>query len=141
MPSTYLQYSQDFDGDGRRDIWSSQPDVFASVAYYLREHGWTEGRLGPRGQGADSLGCRDQGAAASRGRLPRRTRADDARPLKEWRKLGLRTSAARRLPAATLDASIVTDGTRYFLVYKNYEALLAYNCAHELRDQRRDAGR
>src|SRR4029453_18254032 len=43
MPSTYLQYSQDFDGDGRRDIWSSQADVFASVANYLREHGWNEG--------------------------------------------------------------------------------------------------
>jgi membrane-bound lytic murein transglycosylase B len=28
-----------------------------------------------------------------------------------------------------MDASLVTDGTRYFLVYKNYEALLAYNCA------------
>ena len=33
------------------------------------------------------------------------------------------------LPAGTLDASLVTDGTRYFLVYKNYEAILAYNCA------------
>src|SRR5262245_27085190 len=42
MPSTYLQYAQDFDGDGRRDIWSSDGDVFASVAYYLKEHGWTD---------------------------------------------------------------------------------------------------
>ena len=33
--------SQDFDGDGRRDIWTSQPDVFASIAFYLREHGWS----------------------------------------------------------------------------------------------------
>ncbi len=42
MPSTYLKFSQDFDGDGRRDIWTSLADVFASVAFYLREHGWSD---------------------------------------------------------------------------------------------------
>ena len=35
MPSTYLRYAQDFDGDGRRDIWRSLPDVFASIANFL----------------------------------------------------------------------------------------------------------
>src|SRR5215218_5717987 len=45
MPSSYLRYAQDFDGDGRRDIWSSQPDVFASIAYYLQQHDWEAGRL------------------------------------------------------------------------------------------------
>ena len=43
MPSSYLQYAQDFDEDGRRDIWKSQADVFASVAYYLSS---TDGRAG-----------------------------------------------------------------------------------------------
>ena len=46
MPSSYLLYAQDFDGDGRRDIWTSQADVFASIAYYLQKHGWTAGELG-----------------------------------------------------------------------------------------------
>ena len=41
MPSSYLQYAADYDGDGRRDIWSSAPDVFASIANYLKGHGWT----------------------------------------------------------------------------------------------------
>jgi membrane-bound lytic murein transglycosylase B len=130
MPSTYLQYSQDFDGDGRRDIWSSQADVFASVAYYLREHGWTEGTTWGREVKVP------QTAVAAIKALPHREegcRAERAlttlRPLKEWRKLGVRTLGGAPLPAATLDASIVTDGTRYFLVYKNYDALLAYNCA------------
>jgi membrane-bound lytic murein transglycosylase B len=50
-------------------------------------------------------------------------------PLKEWSKLGVRTMAGGALPAAALDASMVSDGARYFLVYANYEALLAYNCA------------
>ena len=45
------------------------------------------------------------------------------------RKLGVRTVSGAPLPSGTQDASLVTDGTRYFLVYRNYEALLAYNCA------------
>src|SRR4029078_4910017 len=37
MPSSFLRYAQDFDGDGRRDIWRSTPDVFASIANFLKE--------------------------------------------------------------------------------------------------------
>jgi len=44
MPSSFLEFAQDFDGDGRRDIWKSTPDVFASIANYLSAHGWTKGR-------------------------------------------------------------------------------------------------
>ena len=40
MPSSYLEYSVDLDGDGRRDLWSSMPDVIGSVANYLHRHGW-----------------------------------------------------------------------------------------------------
>ena len=40
MPSSYLKYAEDFDGDGRRDIWSTPGDVFASIANYLKGHGW-----------------------------------------------------------------------------------------------------
>jgi membrane-bound lytic murein transglycosylase B len=130
MPSTYLQYSQDFDGDGRKDIWSSRADVFASVANYLREHGWTEGTAWGREVTVPKT------AVAAIKALPRREegcRAERAlttpRPLKEWSTFGVRTLGGAALPAATLDASLVTDGTRYFLVYKNYESLLAYNCA------------
>jgi membrane-bound lytic murein transglycosylase B len=130
MPSTYLQFSQDFDGDGRRDIWSSQPDVFASVANYLREHGWTEGTAWGREvrvpktaiAAIKAMPRREEGCRAERA-------LTTARPLTEWRKLGLRTLGGAPLPAATLQASMIGDGTRYFLVYHNYEALLAYNCA------------
>ena len=44
MPSSFLEYAQDFDGDGRRDIWKSTPDVFASIANFLGAHGWTPGQ-------------------------------------------------------------------------------------------------
>jgi peptidoglycan lytic transglycosylase B len=43
MPSSYLKYAVDFDGDGRADIWTSVPDVLASIANYLRQFGWQPG--------------------------------------------------------------------------------------------------
>lgn len=45
MPTSYLEYAQDFNGDGRRDIWGDVPvDALASTAHYLAEHGWTYGQ-------------------------------------------------------------------------------------------------
>jgi membrane-bound lytic murein transglycosylase B len=40
MPSSFRNYAVDGDGDGHRNLWTSWADVFASVANYLREHGW-----------------------------------------------------------------------------------------------------
>ena len=40
MPSSYLKFAEDFDGDGRRDIWTIAGDIFASIANYLKGHGW-----------------------------------------------------------------------------------------------------
>jgi membrane-bound lytic murein transglycosylase B len=131
MPSSYLEYAQDFDGDGQRDIWTSLPDVFASVANYLAEHGWSEeyiwGRevkLTPAARRAlDRVPRRDTGCRAEQAMTERR-------PLSEWRAMGLRTTANRPIPSGSLPASVVAAGSRTFLVYGNYEAILAYNCAH-----------
>jgi membrane-bound lytic murein transglycosylase B len=130
MPSTYLQYSQDFDGDGRRDIWTSTADVFASVAFYLSEHGWSdkttwghEVKVPKTSLAAvKALPHREDGCRAERA-------LTTPMPLKDWRKLGLRTLGGAPIPTGAVDASLVTDGSRYFLVYRNYEALLKYNCA------------
>ena len=131
MPSSYLRYAQDFDGDGRRDIWTSLPDVFASIAYYLQQHGWRKGTTWGREvaipPGIDSVlsgiprrteGCRARRAMT----IPRH--------LEEWRTLGLKAMGGGPLPRADLAASLIRDGGRAFLVYDNYEALLDYNCAH-----------
>ncbi|MEW6429438.1 MAG: lytic murein transglycosylase [Thermodesulfobacteriota bacterium] len=40
IPSSFVQYAVDFDGDGKRDVWNSTPDVLASIANYLRKFGW-----------------------------------------------------------------------------------------------------
>ena len=131
MPSSYLRYAQDFDGDGRRDIWSSQPDVFASVAFYLREHGWSDrmtwGRevTIPRTARAAvaAVPPRDEGCRAERVMTVQRS-------LSEWKRRGVRASGNRALPSGETLASLVAAGSRQFLVYDNYEAILRYNCAH-----------
>jgi membrane-bound lytic murein transglycosylase B len=131
MPSSYLQYAQDFDGDGRRDIWTSQADVFASIANYLREHGWKDAH----GWGREVRLPSDQ--AAIEAAAPRRTEGCRAEqelstplPLDQWRTLGARTTAGGPLPKADVEASLLLTGTRAFLLYPDYEALLRYNCAH-----------
>ena len=59
MPSSFLLYAQDFDGDGKRDIWKSTPDVFASIANYLAAHGWnSEQTVGTRGHASRRVAAR-----------------------------------------------------------------------------------
>lgn len=132
MPSSYLKWAQDFDADGRRDIWRSNGDVFASIANYLREHGWsnetTWGREVKVAASAldrlrETAGMRAQGCRAMREMTERL-------PLAKWQSLGVRTLTGAALPKAAMDASLIHTGQRAFLVYANYDALLEYNCAH-----------
>jgi lytic murein transglycosylase len=44
MPSSYLKFAVDFDGNGRRDLLHSAPDVLASTANYLASYGWQRGK-------------------------------------------------------------------------------------------------
>jgi membrane-bound lytic murein transglycosylase B len=133
MPSSYLRYAVDFDGDGKRDIWSSPGDVFASIANFLKEHGWTTGIRWGR-----EVRVGDDAAAKIAGSIPLRVTGScqairqmtESRPLAQWRTLGVTQLDGKMLPGATLDAALVRVDTRTFLVYGNYEALLGYNCAH-----------
>jgi membrane-bound lytic murein transglycosylase B len=51
-------------------------------------------------------------------------------PLSAWKKLGVTLADGRPLPASDISASLVRGEKRNFLVYGNYQALLAYNCSH-----------
>ena len=132
LPSSYLGYAVDFDGDGHRDIWTSPADALASMANYLKHHGWrgdqTWGRpvrvtpAAARRIAAD-LGARDSGCRAMRDMI-------GPAPLAHWQRLGVRRADGGDLPVVARDASLVQTGTRHFLIYGNYDALLRYNCAH-----------
>ena len=133
MPSSYLQFAVDFDDDGRRDIWDTPADVFASVANYLKGHGWVEGyRWGREVQLSREAAAQVATAAAPRGEGSCRARREmtAALPLATWQELGVRLTGGGALPKADQHASLVSGKTRHFLVYDNYEVILSYNCAH-----------
>ncbi len=131
MPSSYLAYAVDFDGDGRRNIWTSSPDVFASIANYLSKNGWVTGQRWGRpvklpGRIAElerSVPLRTEGCRAAK-------ELTEPRPLAEWQALGVRTHDGHALPRADMDASLLRTDAGAFLVYRNYEAILSYNCAN-----------
>src|SRR5688572_28049635 len=132
MPSSYLKFAEDFDRDGRRDIWGSAPDALASIANYLEEWGWDdeytwgrEVRMTPeaRAQIEEATTKRTEGCFAMRNMTERI-------PLDEWQQLGVRLANGWALPNSDVEAGLVKTDRRTFLVYENYEALLRYNCAH-----------
>ncbi len=132
MPSAYLKFAEDFDGDGRRDIWASPPDVFASIARYLKDHGWTDGQTwGREVRVSRAAAGRIAAEVARRGGDCQATRdMTVSRPMPEWERLGVRLPGGRPLPKTTFAASLVNGAKTHYLVYANYDALLDYNCAH-----------
>jgi membrane-bound lytic murein transglycosylase B len=118
MPSTWLGYAVDFDGDGRRDIWRSLPDVFASTANYLARSGW-DGRY---------IWGREVHAPGSL--LEGKTGLDHRASLAAWSRRGVRLPDGGSLPEAPIQASLLgMDGgaAGSFLVYGNFRALMAWN--------------
>jgi membrane-bound lytic murein transglycosylase B len=118
MPSSYLKYAVDFDGKGRRDIWTSRGDVLGSIANYLATVGWSE-----------------RGTWGREVRLPAGLDShlvdlQVKKPLAAWASLGVRRSDGGALPQAALVASLVQPdgaGGRAFLIYDNYRALMNWN--------------
>jgi membrane-bound lytic murein transglycosylase B len=132
MPSSYLDYAEDFDGDGRRDIWSTPGDVFASIANYLKGHGWTPGHTWGREVKVSNEAARaiNSDVARRAGTCQATRDMTVALPAARWQQLGVRLPNGAALPKIADDAALVSGATRHFLVYKNYDALLDYNCAH-----------
>jgi peptidoglycan lytic transglycosylase B len=132
MPSSYLRYAVDFDGDGRADIWTSEPDVFASMANYLKESGWIEGEKWGREVRIPraAMARIDRTVAMRTAGCRARREMTEPLPVARWATLGVTLPSGRALPAATLPAALVRGRQRQFLVYRNYEAILEYNCSN-----------
>jgi membrane-bound lytic murein transglycosylase B len=131
LPSSYLSWAVDFDEDGKRDIWGSLPDVLASIANYLRGHGWRKGVPYGYRVTVPEPAATQVAAVALRGSGCRAVRdLSEPRTLEEWKAMGLTLKGGQPLPRSTRPASLLHIDTRAWLVTENYEALLAYNCAH-----------
>ena len=132
MPSSYLRFAEDYDGDGKRDIWSTPADIFASIANYMRGSGWTGGAAWGREVSVSAEARRRIANEIQRRDGPCQARRDMTAmlPASRWRELGVRTMNGDALPEDTPNAALVAGESRSFLVYRNYDALLEYNCAH-----------
>lgn len=122
MPSSFLNFAVDFNGDGRKDLWTTQEDVFASAANYLSKSGWN----GSQTWGRRVILPKDFDATLLNFKRVRKS-------LSEWQILGLRREGGGDLPKAKMLASLVrpTDGKEpSFLVYDNYRTILKWNRSH-----------
>jgi membrane-bound lytic murein transglycosylase B len=118
MPTSFLRYAVDFEGDGRRDIWSDRADVLASIANYLAQSGWRAGQTW--GQAVRLPAGFDAGAAGREAR----------RPLADWGRQGVRpVEASWRATADTSAAVLLPDGAggEAFVIYPNFGAIRRYN--------------
>jgi membrane-bound lytic murein transglycosylase B len=118
MPSSFLAYAVDYDGDGRRDIWGNPADIFASIANYLAKAGWNDRYTwGRQVQLPEAAGVTAAGLEV-------------VKPLTEWHALGIRRSNGGELPMVALDAALLQtdegEGPAY-LVYHNFRVLMAWN--------------
>lgn len=122
MPSSFMNYAVDYDGDGRKDIWGSYPDVFASAANYLSSVGWrddvTWGRQVQLPEGFDTS----------------LSGLDTKKKLSEWADLGVTRYDGSKLPQRDdITASVVIPDDkegRVYLAYANYDALMRWNRSH-----------
>ncbi|MDP7343778.1 MAG: lytic murein transglycosylase [Alphaproteobacteria bacterium] len=119
MPSSFVRFALDFDGDGKRDIWATKADVFGSAANYLAKSGWR--------------GDQTWGRKVS---LPDNFDVSLAdlkisKPLAGWQALGVRRANGQNLPiVAGMMGSIVFpggEGGPAFLVYDNFKTTLKWN--------------
>jgi membrane-bound lytic murein transglycosylase B len=120
IPTSYLAYAQDFDGDGRRDIWSDDPtDALASAAAYLARFGWTKGQ--PWGVEV---------------RLPdgfdyARTGERIKKSPDEWAAMGVRDIDGNRVPDHGRASILLPAGARgaAFMIFDNFHVIERYNTA------------
>lgn len=121
MPSTFVRFAVDEDGDGRKDIWSSLPDVFASAANFLAKSGWKKDENWglevslPEGFDLELTGLQTK------------------KTLTEWEKLGVKPMGGQGLGTGSRVGSLVLPAGYKgpcFLVGENYRVILNWNRSH-----------
>ena len=132
MPTSFNAYAVDYNGDGRKDIWTTEEDAFASIANYLKQAGWNDdltwGRQVKLPEGFDNANILKRGT---------KTRSqwleywkDSERSLADWQAIGVRKMDGSDLPNVDVTAAMVMPDDvngRMYLAYDNYKALMHWN--------------
>ncbi len=116
MPSSYLRYAVDFEGHGRRDIWTNKADVLGSIGNYLSASGW-------RGDDPWGQAVTTPADVPMPGREIRRT-------VSEWTRIGVRPVGDRWVASDDTQAALLApdgSGGETFLVFANFAAIRRYN--------------
>lgn len=120
MPSNFLKYAADGNGDGHADIWGSESDTIASIATYLARHGWQKGRdWGFEVTVPASVSCTLEGP-------------DQARRISDWAAMGITRVSGKPFPAheSRAKGSLLMPAGRHgpaFIVTPNFYVLKDYN--------------
>ncbi|MFK7791410.1 MAG: lytic murein transglycosylase [Devosiaceae bacterium] len=118
IPTTYLQYSADYDGDGRSDIWQSIPDALYSTANYLGSSGWRPGH---------TWGYEVRVPQGFDWRLADET---TQRPLSQWMQLGVVRAGGQAFPRPDDMAEMIAPAGAngpVFLMLHNFDMIKVYN--------------
>ena len=121
MPSSYLAYAQDFDNDGKKDIWNNHLDVFASIAFYLKSHGWDDSKT----WGREVIVPNEFLKSYIKNK-------NNPKTLKYWSDNNILRIDGTMLPYLALKAHLVLpDGIKgkTFLVYDNFFTIKKYNAS------------
>lgn len=122
IPSNYLKFAVDFDGDGKRDVWETPADALASAANYLKRNGWDTGRT----WGYEVVLPKKVG----RGYEGRKR----SRSVKRWMALGVKRVGGKAFPRPADRAYLYRPaGSKgpAFLLLDNFRTIMRYNAAHK----------
>ena len=124
MPSSFLNFAQDYDNDGRKDIWGTKEDALASAANYLSKLKWNNNETWGREVIVnDNFNLIDDELTLQ-----------NKKKIIEWQSLGVRRMDGRDLPKKNLEGYLIkikdTNKERYFLVYQNFKRILKWNTSN-----------
>jgi membrane-bound lytic murein transglycosylase B len=135
MPTSFVAYAVDGDGDGRKDIWGNTADVFSSMANYLKKEGWNDeltwGRQVKLPQGFDLTLAIEKNTGGRKNWLKAWKRTE--KTLAQWQALGVRRVDGTNLPKVDIKAALVfpdDEKGRVYLAYNNYKSLMHWNLSY-----------
>jgi len=135
MPTSFLAYAVDGDGDGKKDIWQNQVDIFSSMANYLKKEGWSDeltwGRQVKLPKSFDTSLAIPKNTGSRKNWL--KAWSSSEKSLAQWQALGIRRTDGTNLPNVDIKAALIfpdDENGRAYLAYDNYKSLMHWNLSY-----------